>query len=233
MAYTTTQLITGAYYLSGITARLLQSVTGDQLTDGLDLLNDMLSMQSVNQRMIPYFKQHDFDGVVGQELYFIENMIEIQTLTFNIGDVRYSMMPVERKIYFGAGRVNNVESLPFNYHMERVLGGSNLYVYYLPNQVYTFSLWGKFALDQAALGQDLSQIYDRFYITYMKYLLAEYICSSYNVVFQPQSAEKLRQFEKTLRDLSPYDLATQKLSTLQQQPGYNYADANIGMGYRP
>lgn len=235
MAYTVTKLITNSYYLSGILARNLQTITGDQLADGLDLLNAWIDIKTANVRLIPYFTQFDFNAVVGQEKYFIPNLLQIETFVFFIGPVRYSTQRQKRQVYFGRGRVENIESLPFSWHPERVFNGMNLYIYFLPNINYPLTIWGKFSLPDFALNQDLLLTLDRYYIEYLRYGLAEQICAEFNVPLQPQAYQRLKEIEKIVTDISPVDLEMQKMSYLHGNDayGYMYADANLGRGWRP
>ena len=126
MSFTARELISKAYYLSGIVSKRLQTVGGEQINEGLELLNELLSVEGVTGSLIPYFKEHDLTAVAGQELYFIPNLIQVETLTFNIGTVRYSMQPRGRVDYFGSGRVDNINSLPYDWHVERTKGGMKL-----------------------------------------------------------------------------------------------------------
>lgn len=234
MAYTARKLIINSYYLSGIVSRGLQSVSGEQLTDGLDLLNALLAVKSIHQNLVPYYREYSINAVIGQEIYNIPALIEAETLTFNIGSVRYSMMALPRNKYFGTGRVDNIQSLPFDWHYERCLGGSNLYIYFNPNVTYPMKIWGKFGLTSVAdENVDLSLTYDAFYIEYLRYALAEYICAEYNITFQPQSQKKLNEIEAQLSYVSPKDLTIQKLTTLSAATGFNWGDVNIGKGWRP
>ncbi len=234
MSYTARQLITRAYYLSGIVSRQLQTVAGDQITNGFELLNDMMAFKSAHQRLIPYYKEYAFNAVTGQEKYNIPNLVLAETLTFNIGPVRYSMRDTSRKKYFGTARVDNIESLPFNWHIERTFGGADLYIYFIPNTNYPLKLWGKFGFDEiATVDDDLSLLYDKFYLTYMRYALAEYICEDSRITFSAQSAAHLKEFERALTDISPMDLTMDKLSTLRRRYSLSYADVNIGRGWRP
>ena len=89
MAYTALQLITRAFYLSQVVSRDLQVPNSSQITDGLYLLNAILDYKKSDLRLIPYFTFYEFDTVLNQELYFIPNLLLIDTITFNIGDVRY------------------------------------------------------------------------------------------------------------------------------------------------
>lgn len=232
MAYTTTELITRAWYLSGIVARDLQTVTGDQLNDGVQMLNALLDLKTANQRMIPYYKEYDFTAVIGQEKYAIPDLILVETLTFTINSVRYAMEEKSRSVYFGTPRANDIQSLPYIFHVERAKGGSNLYMYFLPQEAYAFKMVAKFSLADVALGQDLSLTLDGFYLEYLRYALAEYMCQEYNLIFQPQNIMRLREIETVIFDISPLDLTTKKKSILTRtQGGDIYAQANIGHGW--
>lgn len=233
MAYTATKLITKAYYLSGIVARDLQSVSGSQISDGLDLLNMVLDIKSANYRLIPYYKSIDITAAVGQEKYFIEKLVEAECLVFYINSVRYAMKSTSRTQFFATPRAENIESLPYSWHIERTLGGANLYIYFLPNQSYPMTLWGKFGFDEVNLSTDLTSLFDRFYIEYLRYALAEYICAEYNIVLQPQSSARLRELEQQLIDISPTDFTMQKQSSFVKGIDFNYGVANLGTGWWP
>lgn len=233
MAYTVTELITRAYYLSQVVSRELETVTGQQLEDGLVYLNALLSLKSAYSRTVPYFRQYDFNAVIGQETYFVENLVQPETLTFNIGPVRYSTMPQARRQYFGSGRVDNINSLPFNWHFERVLNGCNIYLYFKPADTYPIHIWGKFGFTNVTLNQDLLLTYDEFYIDYLRYRLAKRICSEYGIPMQPEALRELNELEESVTDISPPDLTLGKVSTLQGDTGMTWGDINLGRGWRP
>lgn len=232
MAYTTTQLVTRSWYLSGVVARDFETVTGDQLNDGLDMLNAFIAIKTADQRLIPYYTEYSFSAVVGQEKYFIPDLILAETLAFDLNQVRYPMLLVQRHEYFGSSRANNVLSLPYQYYIERAFEGSNLYMYFFPDQTYQFKIHGKFSLANVTLGQDLSLTLDQYYLEYLRYGLAQYMCQEYNIVFQQQNNEYLMQLEKILFDISPIDFTVQKKSMLQRQQGPDiYGQVNIGKGW--
>lgn len=233
MAYTSLTLITRAYYLSGVVARDLQTVTGSQISDGLFLLNALLDFKGTDLRLIPYFQEYDFNTIANQEMYFVPNLNYCDSLTFNIGTVRYSMRDLSRKEYFGTPRVDNISNLPFTYRVERVLGGANVYMYFLPGQVFQMRLWGKFDLQEVTLDQDLTLTYDTFYIEYLRYALAEYICSDYGVSFPAESMAKYKEIEKKLLDVSPPDLRVMKQSYFTGRPGLDWQQISVGVGWVP
>lgn len=233
MAYTTNELIARAYYLSGIVARSLQTVSGEQMTDGLSLLNSFIADKTAGTNLIPYYKQYDFTFSADVQDYFIPNLVDAQTFTFFIGDVRYSSAVTNRKAFFGTGRVENVSSLPVSYHFERELGGSRLWLYFYPQDNYDATIWGKFSLSSVVLGQNLELTLDKFYIDYLRYGLASYICDENLVSLPPQTAKRLKELEAIIQNISPADMSLMHLSNLTGTGGLNFGDVNIGRGYRP
>jgi hypothetical protein len=234
MAYTVTNLITNAYYISGIVSRDFQIVSGSQINDGLQLTNEVLTDKYADKGMVPYFTQYNFNAVIGQEAYFIPNLIEIETLVFFISNntVRYSMRKNGRIAYFGNARANTVQSLPFNWHFERSLGGGSIYLYFLPQEAFPMQLWGQFGLTEVALNQDLTLTYDQFYISYLKYALCKKLCLNFNYDMPPGAKEELLKYELMIsKRVGPMDLHAQHVSTLGKSHTLNYATANLGRGW--
>lgn len=250
MAYTAHQLITRAWYLSGVVGRSFQIPTGDQTTDGLYLLNAMLDFKQIETDLIPYWQYITFDAVPGQEFYYLPSVAAVEEMTFNLGVVRYPMMPVSRTNYFGSARVDNIETLPFSWNFDRSVGGGNLGLYFIPDQAYPLKMKAKIFLANVTLTTDLTNIaetlpydfinnsnqgYDTSYIEYLRYSLAKMMCSEFGVQFNPESEKILQSYTRTLMYVSPPDLSMKKLSILQNndQVGYNWGDVNLGHGWRP
>jgi len=248
MAYTAQQLITRSWYLSGIVARNLQVPTGDQITDGLAMLNSLLDFKQIDTALIPYWQYIELNAVPGQEFYFLPFVAAVESMTFNIGPVRYPMDNTMRRRYYASSRVDNISTLPFNYNYNRALGGGNLALYFLPQQNYPLKLMVKIFLTDVQLNTDLTNIsesvpytfinssnqgFDTGYIEYLRYSLSRYFCSEYGVIFNPESEKILRSMERMLMFESPPDLSMIKTSILCDGSGLNYGDINIGRGYRP
>ncbi len=227
MAYTALQLITRAYYLSQVISRQLQTVDGEQAADGLYLLNEVFDTKSSDLHLIPYFTEYDFPTIQGQEKYFVPNLVYPDSLTFNIGVVRYSMIDMTRKGYFSTPRVDNVQSLPFSYRVERCLDGSNIYFYFVPADVYQIKLWGKFSLSDVTLTTDLSLVYDSFYIAYLRYALAKKICEEWGATFPDAAMAEFMRIEKKLMMISPADLSIQKRTYFSRQAALDWQLVNI------
>jgi hypothetical protein len=227
------ELIAKAYYLSNVVSRELETVSGSQQADGLDMLNDLLAEKSAKGRLIPYYTHSTFNLVVNQEEYFVPNLIDADVVTYNIGDIRYSMLQTNRKVYFGSPRADNVNSLPTSYHFERSLGGGKIYFYYLPSDVYEVNITGKFALTQVSGCDELSDGLDDFYVAYLKYALAKRISDFYNIDFFGEKSKTLFALEKDVFEVAPPDVQLKKISTFGDRNYINWAYVNLGRGFIP
>lgn len=232
MAYTTENLVADAYYGSGIVSRGFETVTGQQASDGLDFLNDIIADKTVENGLIPYYEEYSFTAVDGQEKYYIENLINIDTFTFFIDSVRYQTTWQGRREYFGSSRADSIRSLPGSWHLEREFGGASLYIYFKPDQAYPLVVWGQFRLSQVTAGQDLSLTLDRFYTNYLKFELMVRLCDEYNYSVPPGVARQWKRYVDAISKKSgPIDLRMQKMSSLQKRNGINYGQVNIGKGW--
>jgi hypothetical protein len=234
MAYPALKLITRAFNLAQIVSPQFEVLDAFQASLGLDLLNeDVLATTTVEPRVISYFTEFNFNFVAGQESYFIPGLISIETLTFSIGDVRYSMYYEKRKKYFGSPRVNSISSLPYKWHEERELGGCRIFIYFIPDSAYPAQLYGKFRLADVTLNQDLSLSLDDFYISFLKYRLAERILEHYERPMIPAVALRIAEYYRNIKDFSPLDLSISKVSTFSGRPQPDYVNANLGRGWSP
>ncbi len=233
MTYLVSTLITRSYYLSQILARDFQTLTGSMEEDGLFLLNELLDEKSSDLSLIPYYSEYDFNTVQGTEMYFIPNLTEVDSMTFNIGEVRFSMNERTRKEYFATPRVDQLQALPFSYRVERCLGGANVFIYFVPNQNYLMKVWGKFALTEVTLNQDLSLTYDGFYISYLRHYLASKLCSEFGQTFPDGAQKEFMRIEKKLKSTSPADLSISKQSFFNSGSTMDWQWANLSTGYYP
>ncbi len=260
MAYTAQQLITRSWFLSGIVARNLQVPTGDQINDGLTMLNNLLDFKQIETDLIPYYQYITFPAVAQQEYYFLPYVAEVVLSTFNINVVRYPMVSTSRRKYFGSSRVDNIYTLPFSSHFERGVGGGTFSMYFIPDQAYPMKMMVKIFLVDVTLTTDLMDVtetftnpytipfyttytfvnnsiqgYDSAYLEYLRYALARYMCSEYGVTFNPESEKIFQSYQRKLMYMSPPDLSLKKTSILSADSlsGYNWGDVNIGRGYRP
>jgi hypothetical protein len=227
------ELITNAWYQSGIVRRTLATVSGEQLKDGLRLLNVVLSEKSISGRYIPYYGHLTVPCVVGQQAYTIANLISADAITFNIGDVRFPMIEDQRREFWGTGRVDNIEALPYHYYLERVKGGLKIYLYFLPQDTFPLNITGKFFLSSVAADDDIDDEVDAYYVNYLELSLARYMCAFYKVPFPADSRLLLSEIESQMAELNPIDFSVNKISTLDSTRNISWSDINLGKGWTP
>lgn len=234
MTYLTSNLITDAYYLSSIVSRDFETPTGGQMSDGLRLLNDLLADRSIDNGTIPYSSKITMNATPDNPVYAIPNLINMEIFVFYIGSVRYETRNQQRYEFFGTFRATNIQSLPFNWHFERNLGGGTLYLYFIPDVAYPLEIWGTFALTNVTEFQDLSLTLDTFYTNFLKYLLAQRLCD-YNSWSTPQAV--MLQLEKYYqwinKSTNVMDLRQRKVSSLATTTAINYGLVNLSNGWVP
>lgn len=241
MAYTTRQLIISSYYLSGIVARDYEFTGGSDIEDGLDRLNDFLTIKGAKTKLIPYFSITNGVFVPNQEMYFIPNLVEIDSFTFflqNVNDpeqsaIRMSQWKQTRFEYFGLPRALNIDSIPIYWHHERCYGGSNLYVYPSPSQNYEYQIVGKYSLSTTTLDQDLESIFDDWYIVYLRYGLAMALCAWRQVSPPLNLLTSFEEMEQEMTTLGVMDFTMRKASYFSGGAMFTIADATFRNIWRP
>lgn len=240
MAYTTRQLINDAYYLSGIVSKSFESVSGAEIEDGLYRLNAFLKIKGAKTKLIPYFTVFEGQFILDQESYFIPNLVEIDTFSFFLTNpaistqnaVRLGLEEYTRYQYLDVARPENVNAVPYCYYPERTFNGMNIKVYFRPQIPYFYQISGKFALLETTLNQDLSLIYDGWYIEYLTYGLAIYLCEWRNIVPATSLQKTCDELEKDNMTLGKLDFTTRTRNYFGKRGGLNWGDVNYGRGWR-
>src|SRR6185369_6254169 len=237
--YTVLQLIKDAYFGAGIVAPDYQDLTPDQISQGFSSLNSVIAQPSIEGADIPYYKTYDFVATIGEQEYFIEDLISIGTLSFFLGEgvsnlVRYPVASVSRDSYIGTARPQNTQGLPLYYFLERELGGARLYMFLTPQQAYPFQLHGLFRLQAVELTQNLALTLDRFFIDYLMLRLSQRLCAIFNIKFPLEMRNLLKDYQIGIKSrLQAPDLSMRINSAFRNQPTINYAQMEIGKGYMP
>ena len=234
MTYLASNLITDSYYLSSIVSRDFETPTGGQMSDGLRLLNDVLADRTIDNGTIPYTRKQLITATPGLSVYPIVDCINLEIFVFYINSVRYETRNQQRYEFFGTFRATNIQSLPFEWHFERNLGGGTLYLYFIPDVAYPLEIWGTFRLSSVTEFQDLSLTLDQFYTNFLKYLLAQRLCE-YNSWAVPQSIviQLEKYYQWINKNTNVMDLRQRKVSSLANNMAINYAMVNLSNGWVP
>lgn len=210
MTYLADELITRAFYTSGILGRGFNTISAEQMADGVNLLNDILQDKASELELLPYFAPGTFNTIAQQENYLYPNLLFIDTLTFNQQTLRLSTNDLTRRQFYNTARVDNVYSFPWSYRFERQKDVGLIAFYPIPNAAYEIRFWGKFGLQFVTAATDLSLTYDGFYLYYLRYALAREICIFYDVSFTEEKMRAYNEIRKRLSNESPPDLSIQR-----------------------
>lgn len=222
------ELITRAYYLSNVVGREYETVNGSQITDGLNLLNEMLASFSASQYIIPYDSHTVVASTPGISSFTVNNLVSCEDVTFKIDTTIYRMYQMTKRQYYGDFRVE-VDSLPYAYYPERVVSGTKINLYYMPtDSVDSFTVTGKYALNDVALADELNSTVGSVYQPFLIYSLAEWIGNFYQMPIKPNVQAKLKELTRQIKEMVPPDFSYKIQTTLSKQPGFNYAIQNFG-----
>lgn len=227
------ELISKAFILIGIVSVEVETPSAGQSQDGLFWLNNVLRRFSGTGTGIPYVSNVQLNLVAGQEIYEVPNLISIHNLTFNLGTVRYSLRKDGVNNYFGTPRANDISALPYHYYQQRVKGGSNLWLYFLPLADMVLNIVGMYGLPDVDYSTDLDETYDGYYQTYILYLLAQALWVYYFPMDPlPVSLSlQLEGYREEINSINPPDLALTKGGLYNGRGGVSYAQINLGRGY--
>lgn len=233
MTYTAEQLITKAYYLTGIVAEGFAVPSSIQANRGLERLNALLAVKSFDDKHIPYFTYYTFNTVINQEAYPITNLIRVETLTWNINELRLASRCLDRDQYFQQPRVDNVAAYPFTYDFERNKDGGTLYFYPLPFSVVPIKIWGKFGLSKVTASTDLSATYDDYYIEYLTYGTAVYLYQFNGIAGDPDVLHQWAIYQKEVINVQPLDVKLQFVNPFNNSATVNWGFVNLNNGFMP
>lgn len=225
------ELINRAYVLSGIVARDLEQVQGSEGRDGIFWLNQLLAEKSMTGDHLPYYGHLNFTGVLGDQEYFVEDLVTADVITFNMGQIRYSLKPSPRKEYWGDSRADDINSLPYHYYAERVNGGMNIFFYFKPAGAYIFKVTGLVSLSQVTNDTQLDDALDKFYQSFLIFELAERLCQWKQISLPPSAQNQLDVFRRKLIDLNQMDFTLRQKSLMATSPVLTYAQVNMGKGW--
>lgn len=227
----TSALITLAWYHSGIVPREAAQPSDTQSQDGLNLLNGFLASMGIDGQGIPYTTHAQINLITNQESYFVPNLVEVKALTFNLQNVRFSLIRDDCYTYFGRCRVNDILSLPYHYFDERQNGGTQLWFYFLPYQTLPLNITGRYTFTPLRSGDELSATFDDWFVEFLKYKLAQRMCAFYDQPFPMLQQEILTELERRVNKVDPPDLKTRTLGMFTNNNTINWGQANLGRGW--
>jgi hypothetical protein len=234
MAYLASELLVKALRTSGlVSADIGNQPTSRQMVDALDLLNEILSQINSDGALLPYTSTISVDMVAGQETYEIDNLIQWQAIAYYLDDIRYTLYYSGRTDYYSSNRADNILSMPYQFHVERTIGGSKIQLYFFPQQDYPLEITGLFGFSPVGISDDISTLFDTYYLKYLRLKLANAICSYNELTLSNGSAIELAKIEKQMKRLNNPDLSSSVVNLMTGANFPSYAQANFRNGFQP
>lgn len=227
------ELINRAYNLSGIVSRDLDQVQGSEGKDGIFWLNQIVALKSDNGDYLPYYGRYEFVMTPGVREYLIPGYVSVDTVTFFMNGVRFSLVGENRRRFFGDARPENIMSLPYQYYYEKGLGGMKVFFYFNPNQAYPSEVVGLTSLPELVYDTELDDIIDSYYQTFLMFELAEYLCMWNQMSLPPAAQQTLSRMRKKMYNINPKDFRINKVSLLSGPGIVTLGVANLSNGWIP
>ena len=211
MVTTVSEVISNAWYKSGFQPAD-SAPGGAEINIGFRELKRAMAAQEVTNETRPFLTNATVQTIAGQESYLVPGLLSIESLSFNDGDIRYYLERVTEDEYFSFSRVDNIKSLPYKYYAKRtppalvdgahVESGTEIYLYFEPNKVYTLNIVGKYSDATITLNTDLELTYPLWMIDYFELLLAKRLCQYYAMQCPPTILDDLADLKQKIKELS-------------------------------
>jgi hypothetical protein len=192
---TTNDLIVGSLYLIG---ELGVGETPDafMLSNGLELINELLNKFSADSIYIPYLTTINFTFTVGQDTYSISDIVPANITSDRIVDLSlanytvpgtdstaivYPLRIINKATYYGVVRQTNLLARPGFIVLDKQATESFIIVYPVPDQPYPCSIQVKSMIDSLG-NQDSFGELPPYYYGFMKYALARKFMAYYGLL---------------------------------------------------
>ncbi len=148
-------------------------IPNNYITDGIELLNDIINSYSRNAYLIPFIKVIEFQTVVGQDEYTISNVpsitpdivanrlasIEYLQLKFSEDDtINWPLIEIGRTNLYHHTVLEKEGTIPGAYLIEKSELFTTLKLYPTPAAIFFMTLRGKFYLDKFEANQDIQNV---------------------------------------------------------------------------
>lgn len=225
------EIVNKAIYLSGLSSRVLDEPQPEYSADGLRWLNGFLAELGMTGREIPFITTYVFNAVVGQQTYFVPGLIDTDSVTFELGKVRYSMERVFNNNFYATARVNSVNSLMYKYYVQRLPNGSNIDFYFFPSQNFPIHVRGRFSYPPLTYDTQMDTIVDGGTQDFFIYKIAQRLCGYYGQMFSDANNAELARLEDYVRNMNAPDTTFQARMILCRNDLLNWGQINFGRGW--
>jgi len=183
---TPNDIIDRAYRIIGVRSKD-QALSGDDVGQGLYILNQMLDHYSADSQLIAYYDVIEFPLVVGQESYTISDqlvadvtnkrLVYLKYVNLIDNQYRYPVRVENDTMFYRFTRDETVTRRPSIVFLQQEIGQSRITFIEAPDKTYTCVVKGKFILAHLELSTIITQV-PIAYHRYLEYALANELRAS-------------------------------------------------------
>jgi hypothetical protein len=180
---TVKQFVTDAYQLISPNTPS-QPLYGDDMSKGVQFLNELLLDYSANGLLLTIAKRVDFTVSIGQEFItfgtpdyvptpnvITGRLANLENAWLTLDGVTYPLIDESRNVFYGSYKYDPQLGLPRFCIITNDNNLTMMRIYPAPSQVYTLSVYGKFELLSLSENGDMSSL-PNYYLRYLKLALA-------------------------------------------------------------
>jgi hypothetical protein len=158
---------------------------GNDLSKGIQFLNELLQNYAANGLMITVAQQVDFTVGIGKGIItfgepdFVPTpdvivpgrLVNLENAWVNLEGITYPLIDESRHEFFSAYKYAPLQGLPRFIIIQPNTNLTTVQIYPAPSQTYLLSVYGKFQLSTVTSNDSLTQL-PSYYIRYLRFALA-------------------------------------------------------------
>ena len=158
---------------------------GDDLSRGIQFLNELLGEYSANGLLLTIAKQVDFNIMSGQgeitmgptdfiptpDITTAGRLANLQNAWLTLEGVTYPLIEISTAEFFNSYKYNPLDGLPRFIIVQPETNLTRITFYPAPSEGYLVSIYGKYQLNELNSNDDMSAV-PYYFIKYLRYALA-------------------------------------------------------------
>lgn len=222
MVQTVKQFVQDSYQLISATSPSVP-LQGDDMSKGVQFMNELLSSYSGTGLMTTVAKQVDFTMSIGQQFVTFASptftppadvqqgrLSNLQNAWLTLENVTYPLVDESRNVFFASYKFDPQQGLPRFCIVTNEVNFTRMRVYPSPSQLYTLSVYGKFELEPFSINGDMSAL-PNYYTRYFKLAVGKdlAIYKGRAAAWTPMLEDMLIKAEADMQSTSAVNLAIQ------------------------
>ena len=191
------EIINEAYRIAQIVSAEGETLTSSQELQGLSALNDSVDMINIDGEEISLISNETFLLTQNQSYIDLQNYNEVRQVEYFLGGIRQKLTLVNAEEYYQSAMNSQMSA-----YAQRTTSGIRLRLYFASNVGYSIEVHGFKNLVNVTIDSDLDAT-SKFYIGYLKYLVANDLRIFNNLDPLSNIEEKKAYYQSRLDNIKP------------------------------